>query len=143
MTRAGLTSLPTGGLRRHGGMQHQPILGGQFTHPRAMVVLVSYTRRRHPQFSIKRRPYRPPFSILKSRFAGVFLYPGVCGRHPQCRTKSGHAGADRKDFIRKSCTLAVTPAIRRVWKRNSTTLKSSIFFFLAVTPAIRRVWKPI
>ena len=84
-----------------------------------------------------------PASVFDSEGSscGCLLIPRLCGGHPQCQTKLGHAGADRKDFMRKRCTLAVRPAIRRVWKRDFSSLTIRPSLRLAVRPAIRRVWK--
>ncbi len=57
--------------------------------------------------------------------------------------KTKHAGADRNLFLRERHTVAITPAIRRVWKHFVLYLHSPPFARVAITPAIRRVWKQI
>ena len=84
-----------------------------------------------------------PASVFKSgkSVCGCLLMLSAHGRHPQCRTKSGRAGADRKDFNEERSTLALTPAIRRVWKLIPLLMIRLPARSLALTPAIRRVWK--
>ena len=86
-------------------------------------------RRRHPQFEIKRGLFWTRFSNPRSRFAGVFINPLRRRRHPQCQTKSERAEADRKDFIGGKHTLAVTPAIRRVWKPKLEDVSYKLLVF--------------